>query len=195
FFLDGIDDVKTEWQFLPVLAKPTGDLCDHKPTHPVVKRPTDEPSFVQLHQFILEGDDAADMNAHRVDLLLVFCTHIDKYILQRRGFFLRHIAHMYRRPTENSFYNPLVSVNVHALARCDLMVRPPVAPYVDVAVIGYVIHEPGDFIGVSLYHYFITRLGIDHADHGTISIDRVVLDVGFEILQPDLLTGRFKTGR
>src|SRR5690606_28330872 len=88
-----------------------------------------------------------------------------------------------------------IRVNVDALTRCNLMIRSAIATDVDISVLSNVINKPGDLVGVSLDHNFVIRLRIDNSNDRSISIDRVVLDIRPDVIEPYFLSGRFKACR
>src|SRR5690606_20261409 len=164
----------------------------HIATDSIIKSTSNQPLLIELHQLILKRDYTTHMNPHGVNLLLAGCPNINKDILQSRRLLLTYIAHVDSGPPEHTFDDTVVRMNVDALAWRYLMVGTTIASDIDISVIGNVVHKPGYLIGMCLDHYLVTCLRIDYPYHGAIYVNRVVVHIRLEILEPYFLSFRFE---
>src|ERR1041385_2940143 len=98
------------------------------------------------------------------------------------------------RPGEYSFYYSFFSVNIYTLGRCDHMITSAISSQINKAIIGDIMHEPGDLVSMSLYHHLEISFRIYYTYCCSIIICKMIIDIRFDILQPQFLTGTFKTG-
>lgn len=72
------------------------------------------------------------------------------------------------------------------------MIGAPIPYYIQEAIIRYIMYKPGDLISVAFNNYSVILPRIDNTVERTIIIEVVIVDVGFDVLQPELLPGGFK---
>src|SRR5690606_3981928 len=145
--------------------------------------------------FVIKGDHTANVHAKVFNFFARLTAYIDKNVLQRRWFLLVGITHVDRGPTEYAFHDTLLALDVYAFRRSDLVVGASIASDVYVAVVRDIINKPGNLVGMGLDNYLILAFGVDHANGSAIDVDDLIVDIRFEIVQPDLLTCNFKTSR
>src|SRR5258708_33064491 len=98
------------------------------------------------------------------------------------------------RPAKNTFYNSLFGVNIDAHGGCNLVIGAPIPPNIDVTVIGDVLDKPRYLISMSFDHNLVRRFWVNDTDRCPIHVYDAVVNVWPEIIKPDLLATRLKTG-
>ena len=194
FLLDAVGDVQAKGKLDLVLVQHPGDFGNHEAAGAVVEGTADVPLLVEQHVLVLVGHDAADMDAHGFHFGLVLGADVEEDVLEGRRGLLAGGAGVDGRPAEDGLHRAVLGVDVHALGRGDLVVAAPVAAQVDEAVIGDVVDKPTDFVGVGLDDHLVLRLRIDDAHHSAVSVDNVIVDVGRDVVEPELLSPAFKAG-
>ena len=123
------------------------------------------------------------------------CSYINKDIVQGRCIFFSFFSHVDGRPTEDSWYHPLVRMDIDPHGGCDHVVGAPISTHVDIAVVFDVIDKPADLIGMCLNHHPIRCIGPDHCHRCTIGVGKVTIHIGLDVIQPDLLARSLKSRR
>src|SRR5690606_21466893 len=133
-------------------------------------------------------DDTSDVDTHTLHFFFRFGPDVNKDIFKAGCFFFTRFTHVDGGPSEHTLHDALIGVDIHAFTRRDLVVRTPVAAHIDVPVLGNIVDKPRDLIGMALNHYLVGAFRIDHPYHGAIHVGDVIVDIGPDIVQPDLLT-------
>ena len=132
------------------------------------------------------------MDAHLLDLFLVLCTDVQKDVLQSGRLLLSSGAGVDGRPPKKTRNHALLGVDVDPLGRGNLMVASSVAAQVNETVVRDVMHEVADFVCMRLNHHLVRCIGVDDPYDCSVGVHKVGVDVGLEVLEPQLLTFCFK---
>lgn len=57
------------------------------------------------------------------------------------------------------------------------------------------MHEPRNFIGMGFHDYLVGSIGINNAYDGAVGVDDVGVDIGTNVIEPQLLSGAFESRR
>ena len=171
-----------------------GNFSNTKTTHAVIQGPAYVVLVVQDFHLIVIGDHTTYRNAHFEYFFLVLGTNVDEDILQFRGKIgILAPAGVNGRPTKQAPDNPLLGVNIDPFRGCNQVVGAAIAYHVPEAVILDVMDKPGDFIGMAFDHHAIVFTWVNDTVDRTIIIQLVIINIRFDVLQPQLLTGGLKT--
>jgi hypothetical protein len=95
-------------------------------------------------------------------------------------------------PAEHGLHNAFLTEDIYALAGGHQGVGAAVFAQVQVALFGDVIHEIGNLIGMSFDDNFVFGLRINYAHYRAVSVHEILVDVRFDIFQPQFLTFFFE---
>ncbi|MNT30100.1 hypothetical protein D3C72_1658780 [compost metagenome] len=107
---------------------------------------------------------------------------VQKDIFQRRIFFFLSRTCMNCRPAEYSFDNALFRMDIHALRRCNLVIRTTVTNHIDQSIFGNVIDKPRNLIRMSLYNDLVLCFWIDYPHSCTVVVNKCIIDIGLQII-------------
>src|SRR4051812_21387937 len=98
---------------------------------------------------------------------------------------------MNSRPSKNALNNTAGCMNIYFLSGCDLRVHASRFLYMNKTVCGYPENGPGDLIGMCFNHdlKFFTR--IYYSRYTSITIHKMIIDPGPDIIQPQFLSFSF----
>lgn len=196
FFLDGVYDVQGEGEFYLVLFEESCDFGDAEASHSIVKCSAAVVAVIDFGEFILEGNDASYVDTHFQDFLFVFCTDVYGYIFEVRcqvGILIG--SGVDSGPAEYTWDSiPVAQVYIYPHRGGYYVVGSTITNHMNEAILGDVINEPGNFIGVAFDYDIKAGSRIDDSVCGTIIINFPLIYVGLEVFQPDFLATSFMAG-
>ena len=187
FLLHSVHDIQTERQFLLIFVQPAGHFGNHEAAHPVVEGPPNIKFIVQYRELVLKRNYGTHVDAHFLYLFGAAGATIQKHGFDGGGLVLLRLAHVDGRPAEYRLHNTLAAVNIYALARGHQRVGAAVAAQIQITFLGNVINKIRYLVGVSLYYNLVFRVGINNAYHRAIGVDKVAVNIWFDVVQPQFL--------
>ena len=189
-FLHTIDDIETKIELITLIMDLLGNLSNHISAYTVVQCSTNIVAVVQHHKIRVEGCYGPYMDTKCFDFVSTRRSHIDGEIFHLRDkIFAITTTSMYRWSAKYSLDSTsIIFPEIDSHTRRNLIIRSTIAYDVDISLVIDIIDESRNLISMSLYHNLILRIRIDNSYCCPIVIDKVLIDIVLEIVQPYFLT-------
>ena len=139
------------------------------------------------------GYNTTNMNSHLFNFLFIFCSNINKNIINLWWSFFCMISNMNCWPAKNTFYYSLFCMNVYPFRGCYLMITSTISNNIYKPVISNIIYIPGNFVRVTFYNNLKFFFWVYYSYSSSIIISYKFINIRFKIFHPNFLTIRFIT--
>lgn len=194
-FLHSGSGDETRLELLLVLGAQTHDFRRDERADAIVAGAGDVDVIVEL----LEADRVGDQVTHRDALfggLAVLRADVDEHLVPVGHLaFLRAVLHVDRERANHAEHRSVAAMNVYALTASQRGVGTADGLEIEKAVVVNVLDLKADFVRMAHDHDFRMSAGIHNREGIAVSIGFHAIGELFHVVDPDALTGGFRTGR